>query len=132
MENRCATEIIDLHKFFEDWFGGKVSNTDVVFARFVDCMDNGFVLISPDGSIQTLAELKPMLRAAHGSRPGVRIWATNARLLHRMDGHVVMAYEEWQVTDGAQTRRQSSAVFRTDAGLPQGVQWVHLHETWLK
>ena len=37
----------------------------------------------------------------------------------------------WQVIAGVHTRRQSSVLFGARASAPHGIEWLHLHETWL-
>jgi hypothetical protein len=67
-------EIIELHEFFAQWFGGSLPDTDAAFARFADTMATEFVIIAPTGTLLGRAELLPRLRAAHGSSPGCQIW----------------------------------------------------------
>ena len=72
------------------------------------------------------------LRSAHGTRPGARIWTTNVQL-HQQNGDLtLLSYQEWQVIAGVQTRRQSSVLFGARASAPNGIEWLHLHETWLR
>ena len=131
MEQACIQEIIDLHKFFQDWFDGTSPKTDAVFARFEKTTTPSFVLVSPDGSLAHRTELAPALYAGHATRPTGKIWVTDAHVLHSLGNQVVMAYQEWQTNDGVQTRRQSTAIFGVDPSTPNGVHWVHVHETWI-
>jgi hypothetical protein len=41
-------------------------------------------------------------------------------------------YEEWQEIEGKVTARVSTAVFKQKANTPNGVEWLHVHETWLE
>ena len=47
------------------------------------------------------------------------------------DGTFVAAYEEWQTKDGPPKGRSSTAVMRPRAGTPNGLEWLHVEETWL-
>jgi hypothetical protein len=76
--------------------------------------------------------LLAQLRAAHGSRPGWRIWIERPALRFREAGLAAATYEEWQRSaDGAVTGRLSTVVFRALPGTPNGLAWLHVHETWL-
>ena len=72
------TEIVELHEFFEGWLGGTLPGTDDAFDRFERAIGDTFTFIGPDGTFLERAELVSFLRAAHGSRPGLRIRIKNA------------------------------------------------------
>lgn len=136
MEDRCREEVRELHTFFEDWFTAKVEPSEQVYARFVDVLSEGFQIVSPSGGISARTELIEQLRAAHGSRSTgtFRIWTEHFRG-KRLDGGFFLAnYEEWQEVEENTRGRLSSALFqRVPDGpdAPNGVQWLHVHETWL-
>lgn len=65
--------------------------------------------------------------AARGHRP-IRIETTNVVVPPELD---LGTYEEWQTTGGVATGRLSTAVMRSVPGFPNGLAWVHLHETRL-
>lgn len=83
MKTQCETEIIELHQFFEDWFSGRLKNSDAAFRRFEGVMAEGFT------------------------------------------------YEEWQDTGQGERGRISSVLFRRRERAPNGVEWLHVHETWI-
>jgi hypothetical protein len=45
---------------------------------------------------------------------------------------IVVTYIEAQVKGGKSSRRQASALFTSSSSAPNGVEWRHLHETWLQ
>ena len=48
--DRFSREVIDLHRFFEDWFGGYCENSEEVFAeRLLSRMHEEFNIILPAG-----------------------------------------------------------------------------------
>ena len=125
-------EIIELHEFFEAWLGGKLEDTDANFQRFVSVTGAGFHIIAPDGSRMERDELRRQIRAAHGSRLTWRMWIENIRLHHQQGDLLLVTYEEWQQRDdAAPTARVTTALFRENAACPQGVEWLHVHETWI-
>jgi hypothetical protein len=125
-------EIVELHDFFEGWLGGALPDSDAAFARLPATMAAEFALVSPGGERAEREQLLAQLRAAHGSRPGWRIWIANAALRVAEGGLLLATYEEWQRhADGAVTGRLSTVLFRERAGAPHGLDWLHVHETWL-
>lgn len=125
-------EIVELHDFFAQWFGGRLPATDAAFARFADTMTPEFTIIAPTGTLLGRAELLPRLRAAHGSSPGCQIWIERPALRATHGDVIVATYEEWQRHAGrAATARLSTVVFRAQPATPNGLVWLHVHETWL-
>lgn len=125
-------EIVDLHAFFEQWLGGALPATDAAYARLTDTMDPAFAIVTPAGALVERAVLVPQLRAAHGSRPGWRIWIERPALRFQRGELTGATYEEWQHrADGVVTARLSTVVLRAQAGTPNGLAWLHVHETWL-
>ncbi len=135
IEKRLETEILELHQFFEGWFTGRLANTDENYSRLSDVLAEGFEMISPQGSRTARADVVAGLRPAHGSwseneKPG-RIWIRDIRSRAVGESHYLATYEEWQQTDGAPRGRLSTVLFREKDDAPNGVEWIHLHETWL-
>jgi hypothetical protein len=55
-----------------------------------------------------------------------------ARFATRTEGALcLVTYEEWQHLSGTASGRISSAWFRARSDTPHGVEWLHVHETWL-
>ena len=135
MEQNCEREVTDLHRFFVDWLSGALPKTEAAFARCSDVLAEGFALISPRGVLTERAALIGELKAAHGSlggsEPPFVIEVRNFRN-RRTDGELcLVTYEEWQQREVQTTGRLSSAWFRARKGTPNGVEWLHVHETWL-
>lgn len=133
METQCRLEVSDLHRFFVAWMTGAVPRDDATFARFVSVAAAGFALISPSGVLTERAPLIAELEAAHGARKdqGFQIRVRGFRHRHTAGGLGLVTYEEWQGLAGTTTGRLSSAWFRARQGTPHGVEWLHVHETWL-
>lgn len=138
MEKRCIAEIHGLHVFFVDWLSGALAGSGREFARCAGVMAEGFVLIGPHGQATTRETLLERLEGAHGvhghADPPFAIRIDHPRLLRQWADHALLVYEEWQ--DGARgakgaTGRISTALFGRDNTAPNGVAWLHLHETWI-
>ncbi|TPM49658.1 DUF4440 domain-containing protein [Mesorhizobium sp. B2-2-3] len=130
--SRASTEIIELHRFFVDWFvASRVGKAD--FSRFERVMGEGLAMVTPDGTVLDRDAVVDHVRASRAScdeafaisiediRPG---WQTGDA--------IVVLYVEAQLRGGKHSRRQSSALFTTNPSAPNGVEWRHLHETWLQ
>ena len=129
IEADCKAEIVGLHQFFQDWFNGNASVGD--FERFSGVLAPDFTMISPDGKLTRVRPLIEALGAAGGSGPGMRIWIENSEVLIRDGASTLAVYEECQDQDGRRNRRRSTVLFRDNAEKPNGLEWVHVHETWM-
>ena len=96
-------------------------------------MAEGFEIISPNGGRMTRAEILNRVRGGHGADQGkgFRVWIENYQSRPLTDGFLLVTYEEWQEQDGEKRGRVSTAVFRKSSDAPNGVVWLHVHETWL-
>ena len=135
METRCQEEVLELHQFFQDWFNATLPPTDEAFRRFESVMAERFMIISPNGELTERAELVDRLRQAYGiwrrnSQPG-RIWIENLQVRHTVGAQAMVLYEEWQEIEGEARGRLSTAILQRLEGAPNGVEWLHVHETWL-
>jgi hypothetical protein len=126
-------EIVDLHRFFVDWYHARLPRTAAAFARCGDALAEGFALISPGGEILERDPLVAMLERAHGSRQGsdfeIRIERPDARAVG--DGLLLARYEEWQRNAGIWRGRLSTTLLQEEPAAPAGLIWLHVHETWL-
>ena len=78
--DRLAIEIIELHRFFEDWFGGYCENSEDVFAeRLLDRMHADFSIILPAGIKLNGADFWPEFTKLYGSNPDFQISIRDVR-----------------------------------------------------
>ncbi len=134
LAQRVEREAIELHDFLEDWFSGRLPETDAAFKRFADAIGESFVIVSPDGSLLHRQQIVEAVRRDHGrwkNDSKARIEVRNAKLHHHEDGIAVATYEEWQTTSNGTVTRLSSVVFSEDPEAPAGLVWVHLSEVWM-
>ena len=133
---RCRQEIIELHQFFQDWFNGDLPPTEDNFARLTKVLHKNFVLIGPDGIAIHQKSLLNTLRRAHNTRRNYNIWIENYHVLHDLDSLLIATYQERQTNLDDRmpvtTTRISTVVFGEKPDTPNGVEWLHLHETWLE
>ena len=135
--DRFSLEVIELHRFFEDWFGGYCENSEEIFAERLLCrMHEDFNIVLPGGIMIYGAHFWPEFRKLYGSNPDFHI-SIRAVQQHPLAGGSVylVTYEEWQrnalQSQPQDNGRLSSAVFVDAEDAPNGVKWFHVHETWL-
>ena len=126
MHERCRTEVAELHRFFERWLSGETED----FARCEAALADGFTMIGPDGRLIDRPTLMANLSAAHKARR-VRIEIRNFDGREIGDGLFLATYEEWQSRDSGSRGRKSTALLAEHPAAPNGVSWLHVHETWL-
>lgn len=133
--NRVNCEIIELHEFFQQWYRGELPNTDEAFERFSRVMALDFQIILPDARVLDRDAILGHVRRGHGeNREAAGDFTIEIRhVRHRLTvGEIIIAtYEEWQGDGEHQRGRLSSVVFAKSDAMPNGLQWRHLHETWL-
>ena len=135
---RAEREIVGLHRFFEGWFNGRLPATDEAFFRFESALGDGFEMVTPTGVVRDRAGVLAAVRGAHPGRavgegePNLSISIRNVRILRAWVGHVLVTYEEHQTRGGEAlpTRISTALLDAHDAG-PNGLRWIHLHETWI-
>ena len=133
MEERCQREVVELHRFFQDWFNAVLPDDATSFARLEEALATDFEIIGPDGHRVERAAVLPALRGGHGRNKDhtFAIEVRNLRSRTVADGLVLVTYEEHQTTDGSLRHWLSSALFRAREGRSNGVEWVHVQETYL-
>lgn len=127
----CFKEVSELHGFFVAWMTAAVPRTEPVFSRVSTVLADDFLIVNPRGILTEQALLVVELEAAHGGRPGFEIWIEDYQFRRAAGALSLVTYQEWQRLSGATTARLSTALFRRRPGLPNGVEWLHVHETWL-
>ena len=130
MYEPCCREVERLHRFLEAWLEGRIPRTEEGFADFRDALADDFVIVHPGGQRESKETVANGCWQAHGAKPAP--FSIEIRNCARRydDGRIcLLTYEEWQRGAESSTRI-STALFRRsrDEG---GVEWVHLHETWL-
>lgn len=130
--SRASAEIVDLHRFFVDWFVEARAGA-VDFSRFEAVMGEGLTMVAPSGHILDREAVVGHVRDSRATcDDGFTIEIEDIRPGWQTTDTIVVLYVEAQLRGGKHSRRQSSAVFTTSSSAPNGVEWRHLHETWLQ
>jgi len=93
----------------------------------LDVLDASFVMIAPDGHSWSADAVRSSIETAYGRRS----MTIEIRAVAVDPSAPFGTYEEWQSFEGARTGRISTAVMAADRAMPNGLRWIHLHETWL-
>ena len=100
IESAIESDVVELHRFFEEWFHGRVEASDAGFARFADAMAPGFRIVAPSGVGSARGALLEELFAAHGAND-VEIAIDDVQARAVAEGLWLVGYREWQRTPGA-------------------------------
>lgn len=132
---RVEDETRDLHRFFEEWFAGAVPRNEVTFARLTHALAPEFELITPDGRLVPRELLLRGLEDSHAKfergGPTFEVEVRDVRAREAGDGLFLAVYEEWHHSEHESVGRLSTALLRVAPGAPNGLAWLHVHETWL-
>ncbi|WP_348530089.1 DUF4440 domain-containing protein [Mesorhizobium sp. NFR06] len=130
--SRASAEVVDLHRFFVDWFDKRLCDT-ADFGRFERVLGEGFSMVVPSGQMLDRAAVLGHVKASRGTFDGdFAISIEDIRPGWQSGDVIVLTYVEAQQRAGQASRRRSSAVFTPNSSAPRGVEWRHLHETWLQ
>jgi len=134
MIHQFEAEIREFHEELVGWFSGTLPRTEQGFSGLADVIAEDFTLISPRGVVDQAEPLMAQIEGAHGVQSVVQFSTRiqNCRLIFTDKKYCLATYEAWQEREGATTVRLSTVLFRVRAGLRNGFEWLHLHETWLK
>lgn len=132
--DRFRDEVLDLHRFLDDWLKGEVDRDENGPDRLARALTDDFVVIHPDGSRSGRAGVLAAFDTAYASKPAVyalQVGRIDTRLVG--DGLCLASYEEWHRGEPGRAR-VSTAVLRAEPGRDQ-IDWLFLQETpapWLE
>ena len=134
MEEQFENEVRAFHRYLADWFTGAMPRTPDDYANLTETLADGFVLISPRGELMERENMAGALESAHGAfaDKGFRVEIENCRVRHRAGDQILGTYEARQSVGDDEEIRLCTAVFRGNDAARNGLDWLHLHETWLK
>jgi len=137
LEERCEAEVVELHEWIEQWSNAELPDTTEAFARFGDVIASNFLIIDPAGTTAPYRPIVEAIRRSHGrwqdARDPIRIEIRNFRFLHSKGDLALAMYEEWHESEQGTLKigRLSSVLFGPNSEAPNGLEWLHLHESWV-
>jgi hypothetical protein len=130
IHEQIRVEIEDLHKFFCNWFAGKLPKADFD-SKFTTRFATDLVFIPPAGELLGLADLSSAIYKGYASNSKFKIQIRGVTVRREFDGFVLATYEEWQrnalASEPPDNGRVVTVIFKSSDPL----RWVHIHETWL-
>ena len=130
----CHKEIVELHQFFQDWFLGKLADTEDEFGRLATVLTEEFVIVDPGGRPFSRQALLHSIRHQHGKwseQHTARLQIKNYQFQWQVGPICLATYEEWQQVEEAITARLISGYLRYEPTAMNQVVWLHVHEVWL-
>ncbi len=128
-------DIVKLHEFFVTWFRGDCERNEEYFAqRFTARFAADFKYVLPDGQTLNLETLTGVLRDSYACSTDFRIKIQSVETCSAGGDLAIVTYRELQKGEPnspAKDARISSAVMKLEPQAPNGVHWLHLHETYL-
>lgn len=128
-------ETTEFHGFLRDWLIGALPRTPAGFSRMALVMAPELAVISPLGMLTRAPALLTEFEALHGvlaDRAGdFAITVENAAHVHTVGDCTLIVYEEHHVLGDDRSARLATVLYRAREGTPNGVEWLHVHETWL-
>jgi len=109
--------------------GGDLPDEPASLTRMEEALAPDFTFVTTAGEMLGREAVVAGVRSAHGARPGLRIEIREPRLLQVWDDRRLAVYEEWQEDADGRSGRISTVLFRRDDDGPNGLTWVHVHET---
>ena len=132
MDEQFKAEVVAVHDFLSGWLSGSLPKDPATYGPFAAMLADDFMIVSPTGETRQRADLVPGIEQAHGAEgDDFRIWIENCQVRWSDAEACVGTFEEWQESGGVTCARLSSVLFRRNATKRNGLEWVHLHETWL-
>lgn len=121
----CFDEVARLHRFFQDWFQGLLSDPEFVLCEHA--LAPGFTIVTPGGDLVTREEIIGAIRVHRGGEPAEFAIETAGRHCQRVGDLHLTTYEERQLGHRP-TVRLSTAVL---SGAGTAFLWHAVHETWI-
>ena len=129
--NRARDEVVSLHEFFVAWYDRATADaTD--FDRFDKVMGAGMKMIPPSGDMLERDAVISYVRNNRATFHGdYAIEIADIQPAWEAGNAIVVTYIDKQERRGTKTTRRASALFVESSSAPNGVEWRHLHETWM-
>ena len=128
--------LLPLRGFVRDRFESRGNFSWNMYSETYTCRLK-YEMLTPDGATRTRDQVLGGVRGGHPGGDGAssaevtRFEIRNHRHRHTFGEVAVVTYEEWQTRGDSSQGRVATAVFQAAPAAPNGVVWLHLHETML-
>ncbi len=130
-KNACEKEVVDMHRFFSEWYTGVLPENDENFDRFYTVMNEKVGFVGTEGAVITKSDLIDWIKKAYGShKPGA--FAIEIKNFQYLAGHGdlhILGYEEWQLIAGNQIILETTTVLKEIKNHYNQLEWLRIHVT---
>mgnify|MGYP002623134657 FL=1 len=120
-----AREVLELHRFLEQWLKGEVPPGDTI-ARLENALDEDFQVVHPDGSRAGKREVVDNFRRAYGTKGASYRLEISGLVTRPLAGHCHLAtYREDHLSEPGRSRISSAVLCNRD----DRTSWIFLQET---
>ena len=130
----CKKEIIELHRFFEEWATAKIPKTGQQLQRLSGVLAPEFVIITPGAEKIKRNSLLGMIRKGYGryreNPDAYKIWIEDVQTRILGENSYLSTYLEGQKINDEIKVRLSTVIFTKEETASNGLLWQHVHETW--
>lgn len=133
LEQKIKQEIIELHKFFVDWFTGKLDKADLEH-KLVVRFNKQTTFITTKGQSVDYNGLMQMFEVGYGKmKKDFKIAISDVEIKHEVGDYVLATYIEWQTDDPNPEANNSYTARKTTTLISKQTphKWLHIHETML-
>ena len=134
LKDQTFQEIRELYAFFERWYNGEIEKSDENLARYADVLNRGYQAVDPRGAGVPRNLALDALRGTYGKwrdEPG-KIEIANLELRFILDSVVAVTFDEYHSANNQTRRFKTTAMLRARHGTPNGVEWMHAHQSDLR
>ncbi|CAM6021952.1 unnamed protein product [Sphagnum balticum] len=129
----CAQrEVVEFNTLFEKWINAEVPNNAETFQRLTRVIARGSTMVYPWGVEQSLLDSVSSAQPKYGIMKDnkLRTWIDCIQEQKLADEIFLVTWHSWQISAGGEKKGYfATAILRTKEGMPNGVEWVRVHET---
>ena len=129
MTMEIEKEIRELLSFLASYHNASIPD-DV--NRLETCFSDNMYLISVSGRKIAKHELIKGIKLSYGSTKEASYWAENTTIEELGEGYYLAIFTEHRKTKGTTNSRISTSIFVPNQNAPNGVQWLHIHDTLVR
>eukprot|EP00249_Psilotum_nudum_P023546 c28919_g1_i1 orf=288-1634(+) len=125
-------EVVEFNVFFEKWLKGEVQNNDDTYQRLTGVVEKDATMVSHSGKESSFIESLLAARSRHGAmqEKGFVMWVDNIMEHKLAEGVYLVTWQLWEQLAGEERKGYfATAIFVAKEGTPNGVVWLHFHET---
>eukprot|EP00249_Psilotum_nudum_P023549 c28919_g1_i4 orf=681-1124(+) len=125
-------EVVEFNVFFEKWLKGEVPNNDESYERLTGVIAKDATMVSHWGKGLSFIESLHAARRNHGlmQEKGFVLWVDNIMEQTLAEGVYLVTWQLWEQLAGEERKGYfATAIFIAKEGTPNGVVWLHFHET---